>query len=84
MACDSTTRELIKIAQLKRSLKLSNKVTDDNKRRLVKQIVDVIARETVTDILQKEADTLSEIKACQRTIVEKPLEIASSYTSAVP
>lgn len=83
LACDSNDRKVNERGQAAGSLAFSKKSTDDDKKKLFKQILDIIAHVSVTKIKRTETETLPELISCQRDVGENTSNFASRYTAIV-
>lgn len=70
LTCESDATELIKKALTTGKLSISYKTTSDEKISLAKQIVDIVAHESATDISRVEVEPISELISCQRKVRE--------------
>ena len=83
MACDDCAQQMLRSAEKTGSLTLKGDVNDPTREMLVEDIINVIAKDSPTEIVRMEVDLLTDIHTCVRNRKESPHNFANRFNGKV-
>ena len=83
MACDDFAQNMLGSAEKSGTLSLKGEKDDLTMEKLVKKIINIIAKESPTEILRMEVDLLTGIQTCVRNRKECPHSFANRFNGTV-
>lgn len=83
LAFDSTAKQLLKQAEKGGKMHLHGDPLDPTRHKLAESILDVLVKESQTDLIQGKVEALSAIIACIRKDGEAPSEYESRFTGKI-
>ena len=83
MACDDYAQQMLRSAEKSGTLSLKGEQNDPEKQLLVESIINVIAKESPTELVRLEVDLLTAIHNCKRNRKESPHSFANRFNGTV-
>ena len=82
-ACDDYAQQIIQSAETSASINLKGSKNDPTREALVEQIINIIAKDSTTELMRMEVELLNNIQTCVRRTGESPHMFANRYTGTV-